>query len=164
MITQTDISHLTRCVALAHEALVAGDSPFGSILISSTGEILKEERNRIITTNDVTAHPELRLVQWAQQNLSPAERAASTVYTSGEHCPMCATAHAFAGMGRIVYAASTEQLVQWRGEWGVEKGSVAPLSIGDVAPGLVVEGPVEEVYGRVRELHRVKHLGGEIEG
>ncbi|KAL3487257.1 cytidine deaminase-like protein [Aspergillus germanicus] len=164
MITQTDISHLTRCVALAHEALVAGDSPFGSILVSSTGEILKEDRNRIITTKDVTAHPELRLVQWAQQNLSLTERAASTVYTSGEHCPMCATAHAFAGMGRIVYAASTEQLVQWRGEWGVEKGPVAPLSIGDVAPGIVVEGPVDEVCERVRELHRVKHLGGEIEG
>ncbi|KAL2861633.1 cytidine deaminase-like protein [Aspergillus pseudodeflectus] len=164
MISQTDITHLNRCIALAREALVAGDSPFGSILVSSNGTILKEERNRIITTNDVTAHPELRLVQWAQKTLSPAERAASTVYTSGEHCPMCATAHAFAGMGRIVYAASTEQLVQWRGEWGVPLGPVAPLGIREVVPGLVVEGPVQEVCGRVRELHRVKHLGGEIEG
>ncbi|KAJ0417871.1 cytidine deaminase-like protein [Aspergillus carlsbadensis] len=164
MITQTDITHLTRCITLAHEALVAGDSPFGSILVSSNDTILKEERNRINTTNDVTAHPELRLVQWAQTNLSPAERAASTVYTSGEHCPMCATAHAFAGMGRIVFAASTAQLVYWRGEWGVEAGPVAPLSIGDVAPWVVVEGPVAEVAERVRELHRVKHLGGEIEG
>jgi tRNA(Arg) A34 adenosine deaminase TadA len=159
MITATDITHLTRCIALAHEALVAGDSPFGSILVSADGTILHEERNRVITTNDVTAHPELRLIQWAQKNLSPVERAASTVYTSGEHCPMCATAHAFAGMGRIVYAASTDQLLPWWGEWGVEKGPVAPLSIGNVAPGIVVEGPVDEVCESVRDLHRVKHLG-----
>ncbi|KAL3465107.1 cytidine deaminase-like protein [Aspergillus heterothallicus] len=159
MTTPIDISHLRRCVELASEALAAGDSPFGSILVSADGTVLQEERNRVVTTNDVTAHPELTLVKWAQKNLSPEDRAASTVYTSGEHCPMCATAHAFAGMGRIVYAASTEQLVAWRKEIGVTTGPVAPLAINQVAPGLVVEGPVEELSDRVRELHRVKHLG-----
>ncbi|KAL2807720.1 cytidine deaminase-like protein [Aspergillus granulosus] len=160
MISPADITHLTRCIQLARLALEAGDSPFGSLLVSAEGTVLREERNRVVTTNDVTAHPELTLVKWAQNNLSPAERATATVYTSGEHCPMCATAHAFAGLGRIVYASSTEQLVQWRGEMGVQAGPVAPLAINQVAPGLVVEGPVEEVSGRVKELHRVKHLGG----
>ena len=32
--------------------------------------------------------------------------AACTVYTSGEHCPMCSAAHAWVGLGRIVYAVS----------------------------------------------------------
>ncbi|KAL2834015.1 cytidine deaminase-like protein [Aspergillus pseudoustus] len=159
MVSPTDITHLTRSIKLAQEALEAGDSPFGSVLVSSDGTVLKEERNRVFTTNDVTAHPELTLVTWAQKNLSPAECAAATVYTSGEHCPMCATAHAFAGLGRIVFASSTEQLVRWRGELGVQAGPVAPLGINQVAPGLVVEGPVEEVSERVRELHRVKHSG-----
>ncbi|KAL4882150.1 cytidine deaminase-like protein, partial [Aspergillus karnatakaensis] len=116
MISPTDITHLRSCVRLAREALDAGDSPFGSILVSGDGVILKEDRNQVVTKADVTYHPELMLVQWAQRNLSPEERAASTVYTSGEHCPMCATAHAFAGMGRIVYASSTAQLVAWRVE------------------------------------------------
>jgi hypothetical protein len=31
--------------------------------------------------------------------MTPAERAASTVDTSGEHCPMCAAAHAWVGLG-----------------------------------------------------------------
>ncbi len=43
----------------------------------------------------------------------PIERVRATVYTSGEHCPMCAAAHAWVGLGRIVYAASSAQLTQW---------------------------------------------------
>lgn len=32
--------------------------------------------------------------------LTAADRAAATVFTSGEHCPMCSAAHAWAGLGR----------------------------------------------------------------
>ena len=38
-------------------------------------------------------------------HLPLAERATTTVYTTGEHCAMCAAAHAWAGLGRVVYAA-----------------------------------------------------------
>ncbi|KAL4747957.1 hypothetical protein BDW72DRAFT_215116 [Aspergillus terricola var. indicus] len=162
MISPTDIIHLHSCVRLAREALDAGDSPFGSILVSGDGEILKEDRNQVVTKADITHHPEFMLVQWAQKNLSLGERAAATVYTSGEHCPMCATAHAFAGMGRIVYASSTAQLVAWRREFGVQAGPVAPLAINQIAPGLLVEGPVAGVDEEVKELHRMKHQGVNI--
>src|SRR3712207_7274778 len=37
----------------------------------------------------------------------------ATVYTSGEHCPLCAAAHAWVGLGRIVYASSSVQLTAW---------------------------------------------------
>jgi len=30
--------------------------------------------------------------------MTPAERLQATVYTSGEHCPMCAAAHGWAGL------------------------------------------------------------------
>ena len=159
MITSQDKTHLTRCIDLASSALTAGDDPFGSILVSATGTILKEDRNRINTESNVSLHPEFTLALWAQQNLSPAERATSTVYTSGEHCPMCAAAHAYAGLGRIVYAASGKQLKGWMEELGVGASPVASLGIRDVAPGVVVEGPVEEFVGRVFELHRLRWKG-----
>ncbi|KNG83613.1 putative cytosine deaminase [Aspergillus nomiae NRRL 13137] len=156
MVSASDIDYLRRCVELAREALEAGDAPFGSVLVDAAGKVLKEDRNRAVTESDVTWHPEFTLVQWAQKNLSPAERAAATVYTSGEHCPMCTSAHANAGLGRIVYASSTAQLVRWRAELGIKAGPVAPLSINQVAPDLVVDGPAPGLDEEVRGLHQEK--------
>src|SRR3712207_6925299 len=60
----------------------------------------------LFRSGDATQHPEFAIARWAATHLTPDERAAATVYTSGEHCPMCAAAHAWAGLGRIVYARS----------------------------------------------------------
>ena len=88
-------------------------------------------------------------------NLTPEERAGATVYTSGEHCPMCSAAHAWVGLGRIVYVASTEQLVTWRRDLGRTSPSpVNPLPVNAIAPNVVVEGPAPELEDDIRELHR----------
>ncbi|WP_235937106.1 hypothetical protein [Vreelandella azerica] len=47
MISPTDKIHLQRCIELAEEALAAGDEPFGSLLVGASGEVLREDRNRI---------------------------------------------------------------------------------------------------------------------
>lgn len=156
MLSSTDISHLRRCVELAREALEAGDAPFGSVLVDATGKVLREDRNRDTTEGDITLHPEFTLAVWAQKQMSPADRAAATVYTSGEHCPMCSTTHAYAGLGRIVYASSSAQLVQWQRELGIKPGPVAPLSINRVVPGLAVDGPAEGLDQEIFELHRLR--------
>ena len=115
---EAELRCLRRCVELAAEALDAGDEPFGSVLVDGDGTVRAEDRNRV-ASGDSTRHPEFALARWAAENLTVAERAAATVYTSGEHCPMCAAAHAWVGLGRIVYAASSEQLTGWLTEWGV---------------------------------------------
>ena len=102
-LTADDLSFLVRCVDLAEQALDAGDEPFGSLLVDASGAVLREERNHV-GGGDRTRHPELALAVWAASALSPEERGRATVYTSGEHCPMCAAAHAWVGLGRIVYA------------------------------------------------------------
>ncbi|WP_109474292.1 nucleoside deaminase [Ornithinimicrobium cavernae] len=153
MTTDDDLRHLHRCVELAREALEAGDEPFGSILVDATGAVLFEDRNRV-RDGDHTRHPEFEIARWAVGHLTPQERAAATVYTSGEHCPMCAAAHGWVGLGRIVYAVSSAQLTQWRSSWGVPAGPVAPLPIGAVVPGAVVDGPVPELEDEMRQLHR----------
>jgi tRNA(Arg) A34 adenosine deaminase TadA len=154
-ITGADLSHLRRCVALAREAVDDGDEPFGSVLVSNAGEVLFEDRNRV-KDGDQTRHPELAIALWAVKNLDPDERAAATVYTSGEHCPMCAAAHAWVGLGRIVYASSSEQLSGWLREWGVAPGPVAALPVTTVAPGTPVDGPVPELAEEVRLLQRAR--------
>ncbi|WP_019638711.1 nucleoside deaminase [Paenibacillus fonticola] len=153
MINDTDLKHLRRCIQLAKDALGAGDEPFGSILVSSDGEVLAEDHNHV-AGGDHTQHPEFALARWAANNLTKEEREKATVYTSGEHCPMCAAAHGWAGLGRIVYASSSKQLVQWLGELGVPASRVRNLPIQDVIRDTVVDGPVPELAEEVRELHR----------
>jgi tRNA(Arg) A34 adenosine deaminase TadA len=156
MINESELKHLRRCIELAAEALAAGDEPFGSVLVAGDGDVLAEDRNRI-ASGDRTRHPEFALARWAAAHLTPAERAAATVYTSGEHCPMCAAAHAWVGLGRVVYVASSAQLAGWLAEWGVPPAPVRPLPIQEIAPGVAVEGPVPELVDEIRELHRRLH-------
>lgn len=146
--------HAERAVALAAEALAAGDGPFGSVLVTAAGGACAEDRNREAGTGDGTRHPELALARWAAEHLTAEERAAATVVTSGEHCPMCAAAHAWVGLGAIVYVASSGQLAAWRREWDAPASPVAPLAVGRVAPGIRVSGPVAHLVPAVRELHR----------
>ena len=153
-VTEADLAHLRRCVELATEAVEAGDFPFGSVLVAADGTVLAEDRNREVTTGDPTSHPEFALARWAATNMTPPDRATATVYTSGEHCPMCSAAHGWAGLGRIVYATSSQQLGGWLADLGVGPSPVQPLAITQVVPGLVVAGPAPELEEQVRDLHR----------
>ena len=152
-ITAVDQGHLRRCVALAIQALENGDDPFGSVLVDADGAVLAEAMNRERSDADPTAHPEFMLVKWAIANLTGDQRATSTIYTSGEHCQMCAAAQGWAGVGRVVAAASTGQLAEWRASWGLPAGPVAPLPITDVAPAVVVVAPVAPFDAEMREVH-----------
>ncbi|MBO1335579.1 nucleoside deaminase [Streptomyces sp. VRA16 Mangrove soil] len=158
MVKDNELPHLRRCVELAAEALSVGDEPFGSVLVGADGSVLAEDRNRV-ASGDHTRHPEFELARWSAAHMSPAERAAATVYTSGEHCPMCAAAHAWVGLGRIVYVASSAQLSNWLQELGVPQAPVRALPVNDVAPGVTVEGPVPELVEDVRALHVRLHGG-----
>lgn len=153
IITPADRVHLRRAVELAAEAVDAGDQPFGSVLVSADGEVLFEDRNRT-SSGDATRHPEFEIARWAAENVSPADRPNCTVYTSGEHCSMCSTAHAMVGLGRIVFATSGEQLRSWSRELGRTGASpIAPLPINAVAPNIPVAGPDLELSQEVRTLY-----------
>lgn len=152
VISDEDLRQLRRCVELARDALEAGDQPFGSLLVDAGGSVLIEERNRI-SGGDGTQHPEFAIARWSTTHLTPDERAAATVYTSGEHCPMCAAAHAWVGLGRIVYAASTAQLVGWLQMSGVTPSPVAPLPISTIAPAVRADGPAPELAEEMKALY-----------
>ena len=148
-----DLAHLRRCIELAAEARAAGDHPFGSVLVGGDGRVLVERRNRVVSDKDVTSHPELVLVQWASMHLDDAARAAATMYTSCEHCAMCSTAFYWAGLGRLVFAFSGEQI-----------RALVPDSAPKLAldtrevfsrgnrPGILVEGPAAEVEAEARAV------------
>jgi len=165
--TETDLTHLRRTIELAKEALEAGDAPFGSVLVYNNNDDntvkVREDRNRDKTLNDGTRHPEFELARWAATSLTPEQRERAVVYTSGEHCAMCAAAHAWVGLGEIVYVASSRQLEDWVTEFGKGEGEgegegspVAMLPVQKVAPRVRVRGPAPkpELVERIKALHR----------
>lgn len=151
-LSAADRAHLQRCIELASEARDRGDEPFGSVLVSGDGQVLAEQSNRIHTDRDVTAHPELWLATWASHNLSAEDCAAATMYTSGEHCPMCAAAHFWAGIGRLVFVMSGEQLGTKRGpDWpSLNLSSREVFARGN--RDITVVGPVDDLVDDVLAL------------
>lgn len=153
MLTEKDYKFLKRAVELAKLALNKGEEPFGSVLVSESGEILFEGHNETVSI-DATRHPEFEIARWAAKNLTPEERKKATVYTSGEHCPMCAAAHGWAGLGRIIYAASSKQLTTWLTEFGVPPARVKPIPIQEVISDVEVIGPVDEFSEILKSYHK----------
>ena len=151
--SSVDEGYLRRCVELATQALENGDDPFGSVLVDADGATLAEALNREQSDRDPTAHPELALVRWAIAHLTPDQRTTTTVYTSGEHCPMCAAAHAWSGLGRVVAAASAAQLAEWRASWGLPAGPVSPMPLTVIAPDVEVIAPVAPFDAQMHDLH-----------
>ncbi len=149
----TDLAHLRRCIELAAEAVDHGDQPFGSVLVSGHGDVLAERRNRIVSTGDLTAHPELALAGWASQHFDPSQRAAATMYTSGEHCTMCAAAHVRVGIGRLVYVLSAPMIAEL-----TEPDVTIGLRVTDIVAAsnvaIVVEGPCDELVPEASALFR----------
>ncbi len=94
-----------RAIELSREAIEAGDTPFGALLVVD-GEIVAEARNTTRTDDDLTAHPELKLARWAGRELDADAAARSTMYASTEPCPMCSTAIVYAGIGRVVFGVA----------------------------------------------------------
>jgi tRNA(Arg) A34 adenosine deaminase TadA len=107
---ETDERHLKRAIELATSARQAGDMPFGSLLVGTTGQVLAEARNTMLSEEDITAHPELKLARWAGRELSADVAQMTTMYTSCHPCPMCRGGIARSGLGRVVFALSSEQL------------------------------------------------------
>jgi len=156
VVSHADLVHLRRCVELARTALENGHGPFGAMLVGANGQTLYEDHNRT-TDDDQTLHAELGVVRWAVANVAPVRRIRATVYTSCEQCPMCAAAHAWAGLGRIVYATSCAQLTDWLTEWQAPAPPVAMLPVRTVAPRAVVDGPAPELEDEMRTLYEARY-------
>lgn len=136
----TDEAYMERAIDLARESAANGNNPFGSLLVVD-GEVVAEERNTVVTDDDVTGHPELKLARWAARELDAAERADCTMYTSTEPCAMCSAAIYYAGLRRVVYSVSAASLDEIKDSTLVvpsstifERGAESVEVIGPVLP------------------------------
>lgn len=94
---------------MAIEEARRADFPFGAVIVRD-GKVIARGRNLGATRRDPTAHGEMVAIRRAV--VSPGSEAlkGATLYTSGEPCAMCMGAIVWCHIGRVVFAASIEQL------------------------------------------------------
>lgn len=102
---------MERAVNLAAENVREGGQPFGAVLVKGN-DVIPEGVNELHKTYDVSGHAEMLAIRRAQQNLQTNDLSGTTMYASGEPCPMCLAAMYFAGIERIYYCASLQEAVE----------------------------------------------------
>lgn len=85
------------------------DFPFGAIVVRN-GEVIARGGNHGRSHNDPTAHGEMVAIRNAVESPGVDVLKGATLYTTGEPCPMCIGAIIWCHIGRVVYAASIDQL------------------------------------------------------
>jgi tRNA(Arg) A34 adenosine deaminase TadA/predicted O-methyltransferase YrrM len=98
-----------QAIDLARQARVAGNHPFGAVLVVD-GRVVLTAQNTVGTDHDPTAHAETNLVREAIRTLTPEQIRRSVLYTSCEPCVMCAGKTYWAGIRSVVYALPAEEL------------------------------------------------------
>jgi tRNA(adenine34) deaminase len=85
------------------------DFPFGAVIVRD-GKLLASGRNLGRTTDDPTAHGEMVAIRNCLARHGSTSLKGATIYTSGEPCAMCMGAILWCHFGRLVFAASVDQL------------------------------------------------------
>ena len=99
---------LRRAIELAATHSADGvHGPFGSV-VTRDGEVVGEGWNQVVAAHDPTAHAEVVAIRDAARNLGTHALKGCVLYTSCEPCPLCLAAAYWAGIDRVVYAASSE--------------------------------------------------------
>ncbi|MGV0852118.1 nucleoside deaminase [Mycolicibacterium phlei] len=134
---------IARSIELAVEAGASGNRPFGAVLVAADGAVLAEGRNEVASSGDITAHAEIAAIRAAIDAGHGSRLAGSTVYASGEPCPMCAAACVWAGVARIVFAAGTAGFSRILPD-GPHFATTCAELIAATDAQVAVEGPVAE--------------------
>ena len=108
----SDADFLRHAIAVAREARLKGDEPFGAVLVDASGAMVAEAVNTKITGRDPTGHAEINLVRSVARQHDGVALDGCTLYASTEPCAMCSAAIYWSGIGRVVFALGSETLLQ----------------------------------------------------
>ena len=98
-----------RFMRLALDEARQGDYAFGAVIVRD-GQVIARGRNLAETNGDPMEHGEIVAMRRCLVDHGRGALQGSTLYTSGEPCAMCMGAIIFCGIGRLVFAASVQQL------------------------------------------------------
>ena len=81
--------------------------PFGAVIVKGS-KIVGEGWNRVVGTNDPTAHGEVTAIRDACARLETFSLEGCDIYTTGQPCPMCLGAIHWARIRRIYFGFQIE--------------------------------------------------------
>ena len=100
---------LAEAIRLSAEALHGGSGgPFGAVVVKDN-VIVGRGGNRVLSSNDPTAHAEVVAIREAAQRLGTFDLSGCTLYSSCEPCPMCLGAIYWSRIGTLYYANSRHE-------------------------------------------------------
>ena len=100
----------TDFMRIAIEESKKGDWPYGAVIVKD-GAIVVKGFNTTTRDRDTTAHAEVNVIRAALRAIPELSLKGYTLYTSSESCPMCTGAEIWAGVSRVVFGASIQQLI-----------------------------------------------------
>jgi tRNA(adenine34) deaminase len=113
-----------RFMRVALDEARQGDAPFGTVIVRD-GQILARGHNLRRTNDDPTAHGEMVGIRHCLADHGSASLQGSTLYTTGEPCVMCMGAILWSRIGRLVFAASVQQLAATRDQIMISSADIA---------------------------------------
>jgi tRNA(adenine34) deaminase len=111
-----DEAAVAAALAVAREALAAGEVPIGAVVLDASGAVIASAHNEREQGNDPTAHAELLALRRAGELLGSWRLDGCTLAVTLEPCTMCAGAIVLARVQRLVFGA-----------WDPKAGAVGSL-------------------------------------
>jgi len=100
-----DLLFIREAIELAKVHSRSGcGGPFGVVIVKH-GNIVSRGWNKVLSTNDPTAHAEVVAIRSACQTLNTFNLSGCVLYSSCEPCPMCLGAIYWARIDHIIFAA-----------------------------------------------------------
>jgi guanine deaminase len=95
---------MRMAIALSEQNVTEGlGGPFGAVIVRN-GEVIAGSGNKVVPSNDPTAHAEISAIRLACTALNTYNLEGCVIYTSCEPCPMCLGAIYWARLDKIYYA------------------------------------------------------------
>ncbi len=101
----SDEYFMNEALKEALKARQEGEIPVGAVIVDDK-RIIARAHNQTEVLQDVTAHAEMLAITAAANSLGAKYLDQCTLYVTLEPCIMCASATAWAQIGKIVYGAS----------------------------------------------------------
>ncbi len=97
---------ISRAIDVAGRGIAAGQTPFGAVIATHSGEVIYAAHNTVHSAGDSTAHAEINAIRGACKRLGTIDLKGHVIGTTCEPCPMCAAAIHWANLDAVVYGAT----------------------------------------------------------